>query len=175
MEGQWLINGRPARANSTATSGMIGITRCGARAGMSFWSIAKRQWRLNMPEETSEKPKNLASKLAAVMAEVDHVEKRGKNEIQHYSYVKAADVARAVRSGLASRGVAVASTILHRERYSLTFSDKFDPTKTRTMQAYDVVLSVRFTDSETGETETSEGIGSAFDAGDKAVYKAQTG
>ncbi len=51
--------------------------------------------------------KNLVEKLAEACNAVSGVEKKGRNEFQRYNYVKAADVAKAIRHELFSRGILV--------------------------------------------------------------------
>ena len=110
----------------------------------------------------------LAAKLAEVMATIDHVEKRGRNEFQNYDYVKAADIARAVRTELAKRGVIMLQSIVDKRFYEV-------PAREGVMQATDLHIQFTFYDGETGEKLTTDGYGSGTDKGDKASYKAQTG
>ena len=117
-----------------------------------------------MPEETA--PKSLVAKLAEVMAEIDHVEKRGLNTFQNYKYVRAADIARAVRDGLAKRGVILLPKIINVRTYEI-------PAREGTMQAVD--LHVRYTFYDGEQTLETDGYGTGTDKGDKAGYKAQTG
>lgn len=121
-----------------------------------------------MPTKQQDAPgSTLAAKLSKIMAAVDHVEKRGKNSAQGYSYVKAADVARAVRTGLIEHEIAVTVKILDKRFYTV-------PKRDGVMQATDLHVAYTFHDSKTGETLTAEGFGSGADSGDKASAKAQT-
>ena len=117
-----------------------------------------------MPDEIT--PKSLVTKLAEVMAEIDHVEKRGLNQFQNYKYVRAADVARAVRDGLAKRGIVMLSQIINVRSYEI-------PAREGTMQAID--LHIRYTFNDGTDTLSTDGYGTGTDKGDKASYKAQTG
>lgn len=110
--------------------------------------------------------KSLVAKLAEVMSEIDHVEKRGRNEFQKYNYVRAADVARAVRDGLAKRGVIMLPKIINIRTYEV-------PAREGSMQAVD--LHVRYTFFDGEQTLETDGYGTGTDKGDKAGYKAQTG
>ena len=116
--------------------------------------------------KVEETKKSLVSKLAEVMAEIDHVEKRGRNEFQKYNYVRAADVARAVRDGLAKRGVIMLSQIVNVRSYEI-------PAREGTMQAID--LHIRYTFHDGTETLSTDGYGTGTDKGDKSCFKAQTG
>lgn len=120
---------------------------------------------------------NLIQKLVEVYKKVDHVEKRGKNTGVGggYSYMKASDIAHAIRNALQEQGV-YAEFQFRTERYYLIergLDDKGN--KKNPMQAVDVRADVTFRDSESGETLTATGLGSGADMGDKAIYKAQTG
>lgn len=114
------------------------------------------------------KPKNLTTKLVEIMAEVDHVEKRGKNTAQNYAYVKATDLARAVRQELAKRNVLMLSSVVEAQRYQI-------PTKHGSMGAIDLKVLYTFVDGDSGESKEFYGYGTGADSGDKASYKAHTG
>src|SRR3954468_22745298 len=69
-----------------------------------------------MPQPTEPiKPKSLIGKLAEAMATVGGVEKKGTNEAQRYNYVKAADVAKAVRHALFERGIIMTSDVVQQD------------------------------------------------------------
>lgn len=111
----------------------------------------------------------LQKKLLAVMKAVDAVEKRGKNEKQNYSYVKATDVAREVRKALIDSEVAFGYDVDSSERWT-------QPTLSGGMLNFvEMKISVTFTDTATGESVTRKGLGWGMDSGDKAPYKAMTG
>ncbi len=112
---------------------------------------------------------SLVAKLAEVMAEIDHVEKKGRNAFHNYNYVKAADLANAVRQKLAAHSVVMMSDIVEVRNYE---------TKNRKDEImYGVDLKVKYTffDGDSDATISFHGYGTALDSGDKASYKAQTG
>lgn len=113
--------------------------------------------------------KSLASKLAEIMGEIDHVEKRGRNTAQNYSFVRAADVANAVRKKMAEQGIIMLRQIVDKRCYETLTSNG------KVQQAIDLHVRYTFRDGTTGETLTQDGYGSGVDSGDKASYKAQTG
>lgn len=121
--------------------------------------------------EDTEK-KSIVTKLNEIVAAVDHVEKSGFNEYSKYHYVKAADLARAVRKELALRNVLMLTTVLdlHRGTY---------PAREGNMNLIDLQLGYAFQCGDTGERLPTEGwfmaLGEGADKGDKASYKAMTG
>jgi hypothetical protein len=111
----------------------------------------------------------LAKKMLAVMAAVDAVEKRGKNEKQGYAYVKAVDVAREVRKALMEVGVGFSYDCGQTERWE-------KPTNSGgSLTFVQLPINATFTDIETGEEKTITAVGWGMDTGDKAIYKAMTG
>lgn len=113
--------------------------------------------------------KTLIAKLAEIMAEIDHVEKRGRNQFHNYNYVKAADLANAVRQKLAVRQVVMMSDVVNVRNYET--KDRKD----QIMYGVDLTVKYTFYDGESEQTVAFHGYGSGLDAGDKASYKAQTG
>ncbi len=113
--------------------------------------------------------KELAKKLVAAMGEIDAVEKRGKNEKQGYAYVKATDVASTVRAVLVKHGVAFDYTCGDTERWEKTTNSG------GTLFFVELKIAVTFTDMETGDSKSVQGVGWGMDSGDKAIYKAMTG
>lgn len=111
----------------------------------------------------------IAAKMVKAMATIDAVEKKGRNTMQNYNFVRAADVANEVRKALKDAGIAFAYNV-EQER----FWDS--PTKNGGLQFY-CSLKVRgtFIDSESGESVECSTIGWGADTGDKAPYKAMTG
>lgn len=114
----------------------------------------------------------LKEKLFSVYSTLAAIEKGGTNESQHYDYIKAVDVVRAIREQLITIKVyaevnfefaGAAYTIARAKNPDAPFS------------ARDCRCSVVFHDLETGETLTGSGLGTGADTGDKAIYKAQTG
>lgn len=119
--------------------------------------------------QTASSTTSLAKKLSEVMAAIDHVEKRG--EATKYNYVKASDIARAVREELSKRHIVMTSEILSITPLTATG---------RNGNMTGVTLHVRYTfrDGDTSETITSDAAGSGLGLGgesDKAIYKALTG
>jgi ERF superfamily len=112
----------------------------------------------------------LAKKMVAAMKEIDAVEKRGKNEKQGYSYVRAVDVANAVRPVLVAHGIAFSYSVLSSDRW-----EKVNPTTGSVLFFVELLVSIKFTDQETGDSNEVQGIGWGMDTGDKAPYKAMTG
>jgi hypothetical protein len=116
----------------------------------------------------AEATRGLHWKLAEVMAEVKAIEKKGQFKVGNdvrYRYVQAADLYEMVREKLASRYVTLVPSFKG-------FGDTWTIGSTR---AITVIVRLRFTDAETGETDDAEWPGTAMDSGDKAVYKALTG
>lgn len=114
--------------------------------------------------------KNLFQKLAEVVTAIDHVEKMGENKFQNYKYVKAADIARAVRVELSKRNVYLVSDVVEMRNYTI-------PAKEGVMQAVDVRMKFQFVDGDSvnGDSVLLHAWGTGTDKGDKAVYKAMTG
>jgi hypothetical protein len=112
---------------------------------------------------------SLAAKLAAACDAVGGVEKKGRNEFQCYNYVKAADIAKAIRHELFSRGILVLIDEKEwvQERMIKTNSGGEVP-----------LMRLR---AEITFRDEKESLGpltafaTAFDSGDKAIYKAKTG
>jgi ERF superfamily protein len=122
-------------------------------------------------EQTEQpKPKNLLQKLADAVAEIDNVDKRGRNEFQKYAYVKAADVAWMVRKALSARNIYLVSDVVEIRNYEI-------PAKEGHMQAVDVKVQFSFFDGDAPEIPpiVLHSYGTGTDKGDKAVYKAMTG
>lgn len=114
----------------------------------------------------------LAQKLVRVYEEVDHVTKRGTNSAQNYKYVKAGDLAHAVRNALLKLNVYAQVTFTTIRVWSFITSSG------KSQNAYDVQCDIEFFDADAqpgGPTFRTTGIGSGADFGDKGVFKAQTG
>lgn len=115
----------------------------------------------------STKPQTLIAKLAQACDAVGGVEKKGRNQAQGYDYVRAADVAKAIRHELHSRGVMVIQ-----DEESAEWSE-FTTMKGHAMR--ECKLRVAFILSDGTESLTVHAFGVAMDSGDKAIYKAKTG
>lgn len=122
-----------------------------------------------MSQVVPQEPKNLFQKLAEVVTAIKHVEKRGTNTFQKYSYVKAADIANAVRGELSERNIYMISDVVEARNYTI-------PAKEGVMQAVDVRVAFTFVDGDSQNSRVSfSAWGTGTDKGDKAVYKAMTG
>jgi len=121
-------------------------------------------------ESNQQTTKSLVRKLAEIVQEMDSVEKRGENKFQNYKYVKAADVAWAVRKALSERNIYLVSDMVHIRNYEI-------PAKEGVMQAVDVTMEFSFFDGDDPKTTplVFHAYGTGTDKGDKAVYKAMTG
>lgn len=113
--------------------------------------------------------KSIAAKMALAMKEIDAVTKGGRNDIQKYNYVRAADVANEVRRAMTKVGISF--------RYAVISERFWDaPTKSGGTQFYcSLMVEGTFMDSESGESITSVAMGWGADSQDKASYKAMTG
>lgn len=104
----------------------------------------------------------LAVKIAAVMAEVTAVEKRGRNDFHKYNYAQAADVSRMIGPLLAKHRLVILPTIA---AYHPIDDEAFD---------WDVAFDLTLIDGDSGEQATVRWYGRGSDKGDKALYKAYT-
>lgn len=123
--------------------------------------------------QTSPQPQpqlSLVAKLAAACDAVGGVEKKGRNEFQRYNYVKAADVAKAIRHELFSRGV----VIIPDETEYIEIG-KIKTNSGGEMREFKLVVEFTIYDSESNEKIVVKAIGIAMDSGDKAIYKCKTG
>jgi|SRR6185437_13020091 len=111
--------------------------------------------------------KSLIDKLAEACDAVGGIEKTGENKQQGYKYVKAADVAKAIRHELFKRGV----VILQNEQKPEWV--EFE-TKSGTVMK-ECRLAIEYIIKDSAESISVVGYGVAMDAGDKAIYKAKTG
>ena len=102
----------------------------------------------------------LVKKLCEVMAVVQRIPKRGRNEFHKYDYATEADIVEAVRGELSTRNIFI-------------FSDC--ETHNRSGDFTDIMVAWTFVDGDTGESRTCHVPGSGNDKGDKGVYKALTG
>jgi len=111
-------------------------------------------------------PRGLVAKLAAVMAGIKHVPKRGRNAFHGYDYATEADIADAVREGLAEQGVMIFPSVEKLEWRSV---------ETKSGAQAVATLHVRFCVTDGVETREFLMLGEGQDGGDKATYKAMTG
>jgi ERF superfamily len=113
--------------------------------------------------------KSLVAKLAEACNAVGGVEKKGRNEFQNYNYVKAADVAKAIRHELFRRGV-----ILVIDEKEFTQTRIIKTNSGGEMPEWLLKCEVRFC-SENEVLGPFGAFGVAADKSDKAVYKCKTG
>lgn len=110
----------------------------------------------------------LITKLAEVMAEATHVEKRGRNDFHKYDYATEADVLAAVRNGLSSRNVIIMPAIPASNVVEIS-------TKQGHSYRTDVTMIYTAFDGDTGASISVPWAGTGSDASDKGLYKAITG
>lgn len=113
--------------------------------------------------------RKLIKKLAEIMQAVKYIQKTGYNKFHKYSYATEADVSEAVREQLASRAVMMIPSVLKRE----VREHKSRSGNTEYIAIVD--MEFKFMDGETGEEVVFLFSGEGQDAGDKAIYKAETG
>lgn len=118
------------------------------------------------PAQDSTKPPSLVSKLAAIMALVERIPKRGRNEFHKYDYATEADIAATVRQELAARHVMLIPSIVGEERVSVGEKGSWLTI---------LHMEMEFVDGETGESIIKPWRGYGTDKEDKGGYKAMTG
>lgn len=113
----------------------------------------------------------LARKLSEIMGEIHRIPKRGRNEFHKYDYVTESDLSEAVRQKMSDRFIEIVPKVVSYARHEL-LTDK----GVYNGCIYDVTLEVWLEDGESGEKKLGGVmVGSGYDKGDKAVYKAITG
>lgn len=113
--------------------------------------------------------RSLVALLAEACDAVGGVEKKGKNEKQNYKYLKAADVAKAIRHELFSRGILV---IIDEKEFTLNRTIKTNAGG----EMSEFLLKAEVTFRNEFEVLGPFGaFGVAMDTGDKAVWKCKTG
>src|SRR5208283_2485135 len=110
---------------------------------------------------------NLIAKIAAACDAVGGVEKKGQNVQQGYKYVKAADVAKAIRHELFSRGV-----IVLQDEMEPTFIEIATKSGGTSLECR---MEIEFTLTDGVSEKNVSAWGIARDSGDKSIYKAKTG
>jgi ERF superfamily len=118
--------------------------------------------------------KNLAQRLLAITEDIGTVEKGGKapSEMGGFAYVKADDVATAVRKQLVRHGVLATWTVAEQTTEQVTFNTKSGPRSNFFVQAH---LDVTFTNVDAPEESmTVRTMGHGIDSSDKAPGKAVT-
>jgi hypothetical protein len=117
------------------------------------------------------KANTLIAKLAEAFEAVDHVAKRGQNQKQNYAYVKATDIAAALRKELFSRKVLL---ITDEKEYKLLRMVKTN--SGGEMPHFVLHAEYTFLDGDSGERLGPFGAhAEGMDSGDKAIYKCTTG
>ena len=112
---------------------------------------------------TTGEPQDLASlykKMAAVMASLQRIPKRGFNQHFKYEYVTDSDVMDAVRLAMGAAGLGFFNNLIDMEQ---------DSKRTQ------VTVDATFADGDTGATMTVTWVGEALDTQDKGINKALTG
>lgn len=129
------------------------------------------QTELPIAAEMEQKPMTLIAKLAEACSAVDPIKKQGVNTRQNYAYVRATDVAAAIRNEFFKRNIILAC-------------DEKDYRQIRTIKTNsggemcEFLLHCEYTfiDGDSGEKLGPIGaFGCGMDSGDKAIYKAKTG
>jgi len=124
-------------------------------------------WLSQQEANKPEAPRTLASKLLAIMSELDRVSKNGWNEHGKYNYVMEADVEDAFRKLLIKYRVITLPNLVSLEVK--------DPTGDSKQRMTTIVMDCTFEDVDTGEKRTIRMPGQGSDALDKGVFKAITG
>lgn len=109
---------------------------------------------------TGTESKGLYRKLLAVMADVDRVQKNGRNDHFKYDYVTEADVLEPVRDAMIKHGILCMPTVAEATH---------EGNLSRLVVDYD------FIDADTGEMITRRFVSEGQDNADKGFYKAYTG
>jgi hypothetical protein len=123
-----------------------------------------------MSQITNSTRPSLVAKLAAVMAEVTRIPKRGRNQHFGYDFATEADVADAIRGELADRKVMLFTEITSLTREEIGRTSSGVPKVLTTAH-----LLMTFVDGESDERIASTWCGQGLDSEDKGIYKALTG
>lgn len=139
-----------------------------AQAPVDKWTEAERA-SYAIGRVNREMAAKLAARKTAVMAEIERVAERGRNDHSKYSYAKAEDLMEEVRPLMASKGLAFTFDVVgHKVEQGKTTGGK--PAEIATVE-----IAATLTDVDTGFAETSRVVGRGSDVGDKAIWKAYTG
>lgn len=120
-----------------------------------------------MPEEVGQ---SLVARLAEACNAVGGIEKKGNNEAQRYKYVKAADVAKAFRRELFSRGIVVIP-----DEKEFTQIGSVATRSGAELREFMLRMDYHICDAHSDNKITVGAFGVAMDSGDKAIWKAKTG
>lgn len=111
-------------------------------------------------------------KLNQLYVIIDAVEKSKTNKMQHYDYVPATAVVRAVRKALIElRLYAEINTDFVGAPYTIAR----EKAPNAPFSAVNVKVTIKLIDLDSAETSTGSAVGSGADTGDKAAFKAETG
>jgi hypothetical protein len=110
--------------------------------------------------------RSLVKKLAEVMAAVERIPKRGRNDFHKYDYATEADIAATVREELAKRSVMLIPSIRGEARH---------PVGEKGSVLTVLEMEMSFHDGESGERLDYPWRGYGTDKEDKGGYKAMTG
>lgn len=124
-----------------------------------------------MPEQSStDSVKSLVTKLTEACNAVGGIEKKGTNESQRYKYMKAADVAKALRRELFTRHI-----MLIADEKEFTQTGVVTTKMGAELREFTLRVDYHILDGDSGEKLIVGAFGVAMDSGDKSVYKAKTG
>lgn len=117
-------------------------------------------------ETTGAATKSLTVKLSEVMAAVERVPKRGRNDFHKYDYATEADIAAVVRAELSVRHVMLIPAIVGESRH---------PVGEKGSVLTVLEMEMEFLDGDSGESIKKSWRGYGTDKEDKGGYKAMTG
>ena len=109
---------------------------------------------------------DIRKRLNAVMAEIGHVDKGGKNTFDNYSYQKWEDIAQEIRRALIVHGVTMSVSC------GVPIRESYENEKGKRMVSTIAPLKIKF--SFESESETDEWFGESSDRSDKSLAKAIT-
>ncbi len=108
----------------------------------------------------------LVGKLAEIMAAIERVPKRGRNEFHQYDYATEADIVATVRTMMAERRIMLIPSVESVDRVQIT--DKGQALTT-------ALMTFTFYDGDSHESISRKWAGAGTDKEDKGLYKAMTG
>lgn len=114
--------------------------------------------------------KNILSKLHAIMAEVDYIQKDKRNQFFGYNYASEAAIKETLHKSLVNNKVIFVVTSA-----GITSRVEYQTKKGERMCLTDVLVKFTFFDVESGESISGEMHGTGDDGADKGTYKAITG
>lgn len=112
---------------------------------------------------------SIAKKMAAAAKRIGYgVQKDGRNDFHRYDYTSAGAVRMACGRAMGEEGIAVSSSIM------VLCSEQRLSEKGKNQNHVEVLVTLTFVCSDTGETLTTQGLGCGSDVSDKAPMKAVT-